>query len=163
MTDVQLSFVRYSMIEPALKLLPTTYQTDEHRILLLTIGLFRTGFLHRSLTLKGNAYTKAPERGFWGLNQLLADKALAREPEALKSYCEAHDHSTSQISYQFELNDTLAALSAAALLGPSTEASGFDLYEENWMDAHPDPTGFRDKRWTACYYQASKEIRWSSL
>ncbi|WP_280191982.1 hypothetical protein [Delftia sp. PS-11] len=52
-------------INPALALLPAAMDTPEARVMLLTIGLQESRFVHRYQLVKARPGAKGPARGFW--------------------------------------------------------------------------------------------------
>lgn len=146
-------------IKPALALLPPKMDTAAARVMLLTIGLQESRFIHRR-------QIGGPARGFWqfekggGVRGVLNHASTREHAQAV---CQARGvPATADAVYEeLDKDDVLAAAFARLLLWSDpkalppidAEAAAWVLYQRTWRPGKPHP-----QTWPALYCQALSEV-----
>lgn len=161
MPDVHLSIIRYSVVEPALKLLPERMTSNAARVMLLTVGLYKSRFTYRFLTMRGQPYIKAEDRGFWGFSPGLTQKVLddPSTKDLAVSLCEERAVDPKEAWRFLEIDDVLSAGLARLLLDihgltenlPASE-DAWSLYVSAWSPIYRNM-----ESWEGFYVKSLKE------
>jgi len=151
-------------IDPALRMLPSTMDSPEARVLLLAIGLQETGFETRYQVTNGGGV--GPARSFWQFELGGAAKGVCRHPASrahMKRLCEATgcEFTPAALWRAIASDDVLAAGAARLLLLTDPRplpklgdvAKAWDYYERNWKPGKPHP-----EKWPLLYQRALKEV-----
>lgn len=157
---MNLSTVMTSAIEPALRMLPSRFDSPQARVMLLAIGLQESRF--RSRLQEGGG----PARGFWqfesggGVKGIMTHPTVAHLTEAI---CAKRNVQflRSAIYKALAEDDVLAAACARLLLWtdpkplPSREDvnGGWALYQRVWRPGKPHP-----ETWPALYRMAVTQV-----
>lgn len=157
---MNLSTVMTSAIEPALRMLPSRFDSPQARVMLLAIGLQESRF--RSRLQEGGG----PARGFWqfesggGVKGVMTHPTVAHLTEAICEKRGVPFHRT-DIYKALAEDDILAAACARLLLWtdpkplPSREDvnGGWALYQRVWRPGKPHP-----ETWPALYRMAVMQV-----
>lgn len=153
------------VIVPALRLLPTTMDTPEARVQMLTIGLQESKLTYRYQVLD-DPTVKGPARGLWqferggGVKGVMTHPAVSRltREVCLDRGCR---FDATQIWHQIERDDVLAAALARLLIYTHPKAlprvddpqEGWDQYIETWRPGKPHRS-----TWNAYHLRARKAV-----
>lgn len=141
---MDLRLVMDSAVGPAMNLLPSKFDSDAAKVMLLAIGLQESRFKFRRQMGNG------PARGFWQFEKGGGVKGVMthdRTYEHARTLCKARgvEFTPAQIWNALEKDDVLAAGFARLLLWsdagplPATADAGWQCYLRNWRPGKPHP------------------------
>lgn len=119
--SILLDSILHSAINPAMRMLPPKMDSDAARVMLLSIGLQESRFLHRAQIVHGKPGVKGPARSYWQLEAGGGVAGVMRHDDTREhaaALCRHFDvpFEVGRVHASIEFKDVLAAGFARLLL-----------------------------------------------